>query len=113
MGWLTYLKNARWFPYAAIGAVIFVSGVFGFGYMRGYNSAEDKLQKAQKEALEKQMDKLSKLHKIDLKLALNLQEKINDIKKNMESGASLPSDIPIECVRIFNDGVQAAGVDTE
>ena len=111
--WLRGILAARWFPYAAIAVVVTVTGVFGYGYMKGYNSAEKTYQEAMNEALAEQLKRLTTIHAKDMATAAKQQMRVSNVKMRIKDVARPDCVLTPECLRAFNDGVRATGVSAE
>ena len=107
--WLRTLIGARWFPYVLIGAVSSALIVFGWGYMKGYNSAEKTYQEAMNEALSDQLKRLTTIHAKDMATASKKQERVNNVRIRIKDVARPKCELSPECLRAFNDGVRASG----
>lgn len=118
MGWLKTLfgaakgaASARWFLPVMIGAAALVTIVFGYGYMKGYNSAEEKYLVEINRAMKAQFDQLKAVHEKDLRAVLGEASRSQDVRQRIAEIRSLFTEcrLPAECVRAFNDGVRATG----
>lgn len=114
LGALGKVTGVSWFPYAVIG--ISVLGVFGFGYMKGYGSAKEKMQASINEALEVQLAEMKAIAQKDTAAALKTAE--NEWSVTHDMGQIVFPNIRPDCteslndwMRAFNDGVRAADPD--
>lgn len=111
LGGARSMIGASWFPYVAIG--ISAVSVFGFGYMKGYGSAETKMQAKINTALEVQLKEMKAIAKRDTEAALKTAEKEWRVGHDMDQ-IIFPDIAPhcyeslAEWMRAFNDGVRAA-----
>lgn len=105
---LAFLK-ARWFPYVAIAGVAGGLVVFGWGYLKGYDSAEDKYLKEMNEALEAQKKRLIEIHQKDMANALKKQTRVSNVRSRIQDVHRPECHLTPECLRAFNDGVLATG----
>ena len=113
MNWLRTIASARWFPYVLIGAVSTVLTVFGWGFIKGYNKAENEYLIKMNRAMQAQYERLELEWKTRITLALREAERSNNVRRRM-SEIRIPINcvIPDHCVRAFNDAVLAAGTHT-
>ena len=113
MGWLKGNLGARWFLPVLIGLTAVVTIVFGWGYLKGYNSAEVKYTQAMNKALTEQLARLTTIHTKDLATATKKQEVVNNVKWRIRDVFRPDCSISPECLRAFNDGVRASGTNTD
>jgi len=113
MMWLRAVLSARWFPYVVIGTVSAVLIVFGWGYMKGYNSAEKTYQEAMNKALANQLARLTELHAKDMAAAIKQQTRVNNVRMRIKDVERPDCVLTPECLRAFNDGVRATGTNPE
>jgi hypothetical protein len=115
MVWLKAVLGARWFPYVLIGSVTAVTAVFGYGYMKGYNSAEVSYQEAMNEALKSQYARMLTQSETERKLALKAQRRKYEIRSNVNSVSTPSTDctLPYECVQWYDDILRAADSHSE
>jgi hypothetical protein len=102
--------GARWFLYALIGAVSTVLIVFGWGYMKGYNSAEATYQRSMNKALQEQYEQMMAQSQREKALALKALEKKYALRKKI-SAVPKPVDsceLPTSCLQWYDDIVRAA-----
>lgn len=109
MGWMRAVLGARWFPYAAIAVVVTLTGVFGYGYMKGYGSAEKTYQEAMNKALADQLERLTTIHAKDMATAARQQTRVNNVRLRIKDVERPDCVLSPECLRAFNDGVRASG----
>lgn len=109
MAWLKTMISARWFPYVAIGAVSIALTVFGWGYMKGYGSAERTYQEAMTKALANQLARLTAIHSKDMATAIKKQTRVGNVRMRIKDVHRPPCSLSPECLRAFNDGVRASG----
>jgi hypothetical protein len=109
MGWLRTILGAKWLPYVAIGVASTVLIVFGWGYLKGYNSAERTYQGLMNEALANQLARLSEVHQKDMATAVRKQSKVSNVKMRIKDVVRTDCSLSTECLRAFNDGVRATG----
>lgn len=109
MGWLRAVIGARWFPYVLIGSIGVVASVFGWGYLKGYNSAEQTYQQAMNKALADQLERLTTIYTRDLATATKKQERVTNVKWRIKDVFRPNCELSPECLRAFNDGVRATG----
>lgn len=112
--WLRTLIGARWFPYVLIGAASIALIVFGWGYMKGFDSAEDKYQKAMNKALKEQYEKMVAQADQERKIALDTQRRKYAIKDRVSQVPAPSSSCQLkpECLQWFDDILRAANADT-
>jgi hypothetical protein len=103
------LMGARWTPYIVGGAVVFAGVVYGWGYLKGYNSAEETYLAEMNRALAEQFETLAAQKELEKKLALEaleakyeLQTQINKVERP-DGQCHLSTD----CVLWFNDVLRA------
>ena len=113
MGWLTSLIGARWFPFAAIGLMASVGIVFGWGYMKGYGSAEETYFVEMNRALANQMKDLLTQKELEIKLVLRAEQRKHNVSKKI---AAVPKpanscDMSDECLRWYDDILRASSSD--
>jgi len=116
--WAATLFRANWFPYAAIGLTVAIAAATGFGYMKGYASAKDDMQKAINKSLKNQMKENQKLAARDLttlEKSLAAEGKVEDAI----DAINLPEIDPacsaafVGWMRAFNHAVRASNAHTE
>lgn len=105
--------GARWFPYVLIGLGIFVTSVFGYGYLKGYNKAETVYLEQMNEALARQMKQLLAQKEREIKLALRSAQRKNDVAKEIANvpQPAVSCDLPPACLRWFDDVLRASAPD--
>lgn len=117
MGWLSTLLRANWFPYVAIGFSVVVAAASGWGYMKGYSSAEKKFQGVVNKALKVQMKENQALAKKDLSTLDKSLKREQEVEKAIDD-VVLPEISPdctasfAEWMQSFNDAVRATNGDT-
>jgi len=113
MGWLKNLIGARWFLPALIGSIGVAVVVFGWGYMRGYDTAEDKYLVEMNKAMKAQYEQLAKKWQTRMTLAVREAERTHNVRRRI-SEIRVPDAciIPDACLHAFNDGVLATGAYT-
>ena len=79
MMWLKTLIGVRWLPYAALGVAAALGGAFGWGYLKGSHSAEERMGRAMQEALEAQAARFATIAKLDMEAALTAVMRENQI----------------------------------
>lgn len=108
--------GASWFPSALLGTLTVIgvgtASVFGWGYSKGYASAEGIYQTQMQMALEDQQKTLLARAEREQKLALKNLEAKYVVTRRVEA-VPTPSrelcDIPPECVQWFDDVLEATG----
>lgn len=110
MGWMKTLLGARWFPYVVIGSITAAGVVYGWGYLKGYGTAEQQYQQEMNRALQAQYDRLIQQAEVERKLALEqlekkyaIQQKVSDVRPSRDS-----CDLPPDCLRWYDDILRAA-----
>lgn len=109
MLWLRGIATARWFPYVAIGVVATAATVFGWGYSKGYNKAEDVYLTEMNKALAKQFARLAAQKDIEQKLALEAMEAKYEMERAVRE-VERPDDqcsLSAPCVHWLNDVLRA------
>ena len=112
MGWLSTLLRANWFPYVAIGFTVVVGGASGWAYMKGYESAKSKYEKAVNKALKDQMKENQKIASKDLSTLDKINKREQEVENAIEN-ITLPEIDPICAaaftgwMQSFNDAVRA------
>jgi hypothetical protein len=109
MGWRRGIIGARWFLPVLIGLTAAVAVVFGWGYMKGYNNAEQTYQEAMNKALADQLERLTSIHTRDIQNLSRTQERTSNVKWRIKEVYRPSCDLSPECLRAFNDGVRATG----
>ena len=116
MGWLRVVMGARWFPYVLIGTVSAVSIAFGWGYLKGSHTAEERMQKEMNKALASQLETMQQAHRSDL---VALSHRFTREQEVMRSVRNITRPSSVECerigaewVRAYDDAVLAAHTDT-
>lgn len=109
MGWLRTIAGARWFPYVLIGAASIALTVFGWGYMKGYDKAEDLYLTQMNKALAAQLQRMTSIYKKDMATAASKRERVNNVQWRIKDVYRPNCELSLECVRAFNDGVRATG----
>ena len=113
MGWLRGLIGARWFLPVLIGFTGAVAIVFGWGYMKGYDTAEDKYLTEMNKAMKAQYVQLQKKWQTRMTLAVREAERTHNVRRRIsEIRVPIACVIPDACLHAFNDGVLATGAYT-
>ena len=108
--WITRLVGASWFPYALIGGVAAVGIVFGLGYLKGYNKAEQTGLKVMNKALAEQLVEVLAQKELELRLAVQAEAKKHDIAKKISMVPKPASSCVLEpeCLRWYDNILRAA-----
>lgn len=107
--WVKGIVGARWFPYIAVGVIATVGIVFGWGYSKGYNKAEDVYLKQMNKALAEQFKRLAAQKDLEQKLALEAMEAKYEMERAVRE-VERPDDecrLSPPCVHWLNDVMRA------
>lgn len=113
MIWLKGVLGARWFPYVLIGAATIATGVFGWGYMKGYSRAESTYQQEMNKALERQLKRVMSQKGREIALALKGAEEKNEVVYRVREVVrpSTSCELPPKCVQWYDDILRATTSD--
>lgn len=105
--------GARWFPYVLIGVVLTALTVFGWGYMKGYGTAETEYLAEMNRAMQAQYEQLEKKWQTQMNLAVREAERSQNVRRRIsEIRIPVTCVIPDACLHAFNDAVLATGTYT-
>ena len=113
MGFIKTLIGARWFPYVLVGLMATAGVIFGYGYMKGYNEAEETYLARINEALERQLKEVLKQKDYEMKLALAGERKKNEISSKVHrvNRPTNSCELTPECLRWYDDVLSASTAD--
>lgn len=118
MTWLTRIKavlGARWFLPVLTLALSVVIGAFGWGWSKGYDTAETRHQAQLSAALESQLEQERKRSARELELAVKTERAKHEAQRKINAvpRPAVSCDLPAECVQWYDDILQAAGADID
>lgn len=118
ISWIKNLAGASWFPYVAIGFTVVVAAATGYGYMKGYASAESKMKDQINKALKIQMKENQRLSQQDLKTVektIHAEQEIEDAIDEIVIPEIDPKCTAAftEWMQSFNDAVRSTNAHTE
>lgn len=107
--------GARWFPFVLIGWASSVLGAAGWSYIKGYDAAEVQYLARLTDSLASQIQRERALSALELRLAIrNEREKSKAQRRISEVPRPVVGcDLPAECVRWYDDILQAAQGDID
>lgn len=111
MMWIKSLIGARWFPYALIGIPAVVAALFGWGYLKGYNTAEASVQARIDSALLRQREEMIALQAKDLATVVRAEIHKSEVNRRVDEiqrPTVSTGDLGPDWLRAYTDGVRAA-----
>ena len=110
MMWIKTLLGVRWLPFAAIGVTVGLGGAFGWGYLKGSHSAEERMGRAMQDALAVQAQRFAAIARQDLDVALRAILRENEVMRELDA---IPIPDTVDCtdtewLHSYNAAVRAA-----
>lgn len=108
--------STRWLVPVLVGVTATLGGVFVYGYMTGYDRAEDLYQRRMNESLAAQYERLLAMKENEERLAIEVleerygvQQRVNEVPQPAADSCTLSD----ECMQWYDDILRASTTDIE